>query len=83
MSPLLTSPITTKSFSFAYFTVLSNATNPGIPNCSYIAICGFTAGIKSYVASIIPLLYCQSASDTPSSVSPNSAYALSVMCFGM
>ena len=35
---------------------------PGTPNCSYMATCGFTAGIRSYVASTIALLNCQTAS---------------------
>ena len=64
-------------------TVFWNAFTPSTPNCSYIAICGFTAGIRSYVLSTISLLNCQIASAAPSKVSPCSANAALVMCSGM
>ena len=46
---------------------MAKAESPGIPNCSYMAIWGFTAGTKSQTASTIPLLNCQIASSNPSS----------------
>ena len=63
-------------------TVFSYAAIPGTPNCSYMATCGFTAGIRSYVASTIALLNCQTASAAPSSVSPYSANAFFCTCSG-
>lgn len=83
ISPLLISPITTRSLDLQYSTVFLYAISPGIPNCSYMAICGFTAGIRSKVASTIPLLYCQIASAAPSRVSPNSAKAFFWICSGI
>ena len=83
ISPRFASPITTRPFSWQYFTVLSYTFNPSMPNCSYMAICGFTDGIRSQVWSTISLLKFQMASAAPSNVSPNSPKDFFKMCSGI
>ena len=48
----LISPITTRSFGFTVILSFERLDSRN-SNCSYIAICGFTAGIRSYVLSTI------------------------------
>ena len=66
-----------QTFFFAVINVFLYAIKPGIPNCSYIAICGFTAGIRCINDSfiILPDGFCCSSNVSPVQKKLSSGYA--------